>query len=166
VKARTTRIWATLAVFGGFIVDMAYGHALNLGPIRADLGFVCLMVAGIFVGASTGAVLGLALGILQASYGSVYAGSVMVSRTSVGWGVGVLEEHLFRDSAYVAVALTFAGTLFCELTFYACAPQADVRAFAIASLRTACGNGLLALPVYLALRRVMARNTDEVDYSR
>lgn len=166
MKRRSTRIWAAAAVVGGFIIDMAYGHTLSVGPLRADLGFVCLMVAGLFVGASTGAVLGLALGILQASYGSVYAGSVMVSRTTAGWGVGVLEEHLFRDNAYVAVGLTFAGTLFCELTFFACAPQSDIRAFATGAFWTACGNGLLALPVYLALRRVMARNTDEVDYSR
>ncbi|MCX6359277.1 MAG: hypothetical protein NT029_05710 [Armatimonadetes bacterium] len=166
MKSRSTRIWAWIAVVGGFIFDMAYGHTLSVGPLRADLGFVCLMVAGLFVGASTGAVLGLALGILQASYGSVYAGSVMVSRAAAGWGVGVLEEHLFRDSAHVAVALTFAGTLFCELTFFACAPQSAIGEFATGSFWTACGNGLLALPVYLALRRVMARRTDDVDYSR
>ena len=158
MKTRRKRIWAAAAVTAGFIVDMAFGHGLAVGPVRADLGFVCLTVVCLFVGANSGAALGLTLGILQASCGLFYAGSTMVSRTVTGWAVGALEERLFRDSGYVAVAMTFGGTLICELTFYACAPQPELRAFWTRALYNACGNGVLALPIYLLLRRPLVRD--------
>ena len=52
-------------------------------------------------------------------------GSLIVSRTLVGFAVGWLEERIERDNPFLAVALVTAGTALADCLFFLFAPQRD-----------------------------------------
>lgn len=150
-RAKRARLAA--AVVAAFILQAAFGGDLAVAGIRPNLALTTLSVACIFVGPVTGALLGFLCGLLEASFAALFVGSYLVTRSVAGWAVGALEERVFRDNLVFAAITTFLVSLLAEVAFFLFAPQPDAGTFALATLGAAAYNGVLAVPVYLLVRR-------------
>ena len=140
------------------VLQCVYADAMQVGGARPDLLTATAIVGALFCDANGGAALGFFAGLLLASLASPPHGgfgSLIVSRTLVGFGVGWLEERLFRDRALLAVVLVALGTLLADLLFFLFAPQPHILHWASALLKTALYNAILALPLYWLLRRLL-----------
>ncbi|HZT41069.1 MAG TPA: hypothetical protein VFA07_02710 [Chthonomonadaceae bacterium] len=140
------------------ILQCVYADAVQVWGARPDLLTTTAIVGALFCNANGGAALGFFAGLLLGSLASPPHGgfgSLIVSRTLVGFGVGWLEERLFRDSARLAVSLVALGSLLADLLFFLFAPQPNILHWAGALLKTVLYNTFLALPLYLLLRRLL-----------
>jgi rod shape-determining protein MreD len=149
--------WLVLGalVTAASVINVALSPGLSAYSFRPNLGLCCLIVCSLFTGPNTASALGFWAGLLEASYAATDLGSLIVSRTLAGFGVGILEERIFRDHVLVAVAATFLGTLGAEGCFFLFAPQPHAGAWAIATLNEAFANALLATPVYYGTRWIV-----------
>src|SRR5947207_14768318 len=123
MTARRTWIALGLFVLAAFGVHLAHVADLQVYSARPNLSIMALLVGCLFLDAGSGAALGFLCGALEASYTGIYIGSILVSRSIVGFGLGALEERIFRDNLLVAMLLTLLGTLAIEALFFIFAPQ-------------------------------------------
>src|SRR2546426_12333237 len=89
------------ALFVGFVLQAAFASDLQIRSARPNLALATLLVECLFVGSNTGAVLGFLLGLLDGAYAARYVGSLIVSRALAGFGVGILEDRVYRDNVVV-----------------------------------------------------------------
>lgn len=148
------RRWLPLAawVAAAAVLNLVLSSDCGTWSVRPNVCLCAMLLSSLFVGPNTASGLGFWAGLLEASYAATDVGSLIVSRTLAGFGVGVLEERIFRDHVLVAVAAAFLGTLGAEGCFFVFAPQAHARAWAAATTGEAVANALLAVPMYYATR--------------
>lgn len=148
------RLRLALLVMGAFLVHAAFGGQWAIRGARPDIGLTAMLVSCLFVDASAGAALGLLIGLLEASYTDKYVGSIVVSRTMVGFVLGLLEERIFRDNVLIALAAAVLGTFGVEALFFLFAPQPHALRWLIRAGEASLYNGVLSIPVYLVVRRI------------
>ncbi len=135
-----------------FILDTALGARAVLFGVRPDITMAVLVPVCLLIGQASAAWLGLLVGALQGAFGAPAFGSLAVSRTATAWGVGLLEERLFRDNLLVAAAAGFCAVLCADVLLYAFAPQPDAVSFARHSFGRAVYTMALVVPSTIALR--------------
>ena len=144
-------------LLGAFVFHAAYDGRLAIGPAQPSLSLTALLTSALFVSPETGAWIGFVSGLLEASYSPRFVGSYIVTRTLAGFLVGMLEDRIFRDSVFVAVATVFLGTLFVDVVFFAFAPQTRVLLWFKVSLLEAVYNGVLAVFYYWLFKKLVVR---------
>ncbi|MGC8668516.1 MAG: hypothetical protein ACP5VE_10420 [Chthonomonadales bacterium] len=146
--------WLPLAVCvtAASVLNLVISPEFASRSFRPNVGLCALLVCCLFVGPNTASALGFWAGLLEASFTATDIGSLIVSRTVAGFGVGILEERIFRDHVLVAVAAAFLGTLGAEGCFFLFAPQAHVGVWAAATAGEATANALFAVPMYYGVR--------------
>jgi rod shape-determining protein MreD len=151
------RTWIALGLFllAAFCVHVAHVTDMQIYSARPNLTVMALLVGCLFLDAGSGAVFGFLCGALEASYAGIFVGSILVSRSIVGFALGAMEERVFRDNVFVAMLLTLLGTFAVEALFYLFAPQPNFPGWAVRVAGESVYNAVLALPAYLILRRVV-----------
>lgn len=146
---------AALAAAG--LLQAAFGNWMHRGRAQPDLLTATAIIIASFGDANSGAAVGFAAGLISASLSAPPTGfgSIVVSRTLVGFGTGWLESRLFRDSAIVAVGLVVCGTALAEVLFFLFSPQRQTLTWAYGTLGVTIYNGCFALPIYVLLRRFL-----------
>jgi hypothetical protein len=132
-----------------------WANAMRISGARPDFVLITAILCSQFCSAIEGAVIGLGAGLLSGSLASPFDGgygSIVVSRTLVCFGVGWLEERVFRDNAAIAIALVSGGTLLAEGAFYVFDPHFPAVRWARSVGLELIYNVCLALPIYLAVR--------------
>lgn len=149
----------TLAVFLAAIVQATYADAVHIRGARPDVLTATALICALFCDANGGAGVGFVAGVLYASLSGPPRGgfgSIIVSRTLVGFAVGWLEERIERDNPFLAVALVTAGTLLADCLFFLFAPQrGQIAHWARGMMLTTLYNAVLAYPLYLLIRRMV-----------
>src|SRR4051794_22626488 len=110
----TVRIRLGAVLLVAFVLHASIEGAIVIRSAHPDIALTTLLVSCLFLGSSSGAVLGTVAGLLEASYTNRYVGSIMVSRTITGWAIGAMEERIFRDNILFAIATVLVGTLATE----------------------------------------------------
>lgn len=147
-----------LALFLACLAQMVYADALRLFGAPPDFVLLIALLGAMFCDANGGALIGFCAGLLRASIaGPPHAGfgSMVVSTTLVGFGIGWLEKRIFRDNPLLALAFAAVGTALAEALFFIFSPQPHILHWARGLGLTTLYNALLALPVYLLLRRLI-----------
>ncbi len=113
-----------------------------------SFAMVCERPAATFIGFCCGAVYG-AIGFANITH-------YVISRTAAGFSAGWFKQfHL--ESNVLVMALTVAIiTLFARLVLMFLAPPPLITPFLAATIRTAVYNGVLAVPMCLLVKRLMA----------
>lgn len=146
-----------IAILCAFVLHAALGSYVEVRGARPNLALTTTLVSCLFVGANSSAVLGLFLGLLEASYTPRYVGSVLVSRAVGCWLVGMLEQLIFRDTLPVALTTALAGTFVVEGLLFLFAPQPHAAVWAIHTGLECAMNAGLSIPLYFVLHRIAAR---------
>ncbi len=135
-----------------------WANSMTISGARPDFVLITALLCSQFCSAIEGAMVGFGAGLLSGTLASPFDGgygSIVVSRTLVCFGVGWLEERVFRDNAAIAIALVSGGTLLAEGMFYAFDPHFPAAAWARGVGLELVYNVCLALPVYLVVRMCM-----------
>ena len=146
-----------LAIFLAALAQSVFADAMEIRGARPDFLLMTAILGALFCDANGGAGLGFAAGLFHASLAAPVHGGfggLVVSRTLVAAAVGWLDERVFRDNPLIAVALVGVGTALAEGLFFLFAPQPHVAAWARNVGLTTLYNTVLALPIYLVLRRI------------
>jgi rod shape-determining protein MreD len=154
----------SLAVFLAALAQMDFAYAIRIHGAQPDFILLTLILAAMFCDANRAAALGFWGGLLTASIVAPPHsgfGGLIVSRTLIGFGIGWLEERIFRDNPLLACAFAAIGSALAEALFFLFAPQHNIAHWARALLLTTLYNTLLALPLYLLLRRIAQVDHDK-----
>ena len=79
----------------------------------------------------------------------------VVTRTLVGFVVGWFAGMEFEGNIAVGFIVTAAATLTTQLTFLLLNPRGAIFASVLATIGSAMYNGVLAIPLYALLRKVL-----------
>ncbi len=148
---------AALLIAIGFIFHSAYARDFQIHGVTPNIAVCVLLVLSLFFGPNAGAAMGFCTGLMEASFVSDYVGSFIVTRTLAGFAVGALEERIYRDNAFVAIIAVVAGTLLIAGCFFLFAPQPHAVTYMTRALNESIYNGVIALPLYLVIRRWIRR---------
>jgi rod shape-determining protein MreD len=159
MRREVRRLPVILFLLAAFVVHCALAGDMAIRGARPDIALTSLLVCCLFVDSSTGAALGFLVGLLEASYADQFVGSIIVSRTLTGMLLGALEERVFRDNVFMAIAAAVLGTVATETLFFLFAPQPHALRWFIRTGEASLYNGALSIPIYLVARRVAFRRT-------
>ena len=146
------------AVFVAAVLQMSLASSFRLGTAQPDFLLIVTVLGAMFCDGNGGAALGFFAGLCHASLASPpYGGfgSLIVTRTLVGFGIGWLEERLYRDNLLNAVLFTAAGTAVAELLYFVVAPLPNIPLWAKMFAWGVVCNVIAAIPIYLILRRLV-----------
>ena len=152
------------ALFLAALLQSVYSDSLTFGGAHPDFLLATAIVGAMFCTPNGGATLGFFAGLLHACLAAPPHGgfgSLIVTRTLAGFGVGWLEDRIFRDNALIALALVALGTTLAEGLFFIFAPLRNVAHWARGMGLTVLYNTLLAIPLYLLIRRLLGPHRDD-----
>ena len=144
-----------VAILAFFVLHAALEDNLVIFGARPNLCVLTLLICSLYAGPGLGAGLGFFAGLLEGSYAPFYFGSLLATRLIAGAAVGSLELRVFRDNAPFALVTVLVGTPLVEGLFYLFAPQPNPAAWAIGVLKETAYHGIMELPVYYLIRRLM-----------
>lgn len=150
-----TGLALAVALLAAGALQTGIAGAVRVRLAEPALLLLIVLLGSIFCEANGGAALGFCAGVAAAAIAAPPVsgfGSIIVSYTLVGFGVGWLEQRVFRDQAGMAVLLAAAGTPLALCLFFVFDPQRHVAHWAACMLGATLYNSLLALPVFLLLR--------------
>lgn len=151
---RNLRLAAALLLAA--LVQLGFAPSIGIRGVRPDLLLSTALLSAMFSEANGGAALGFFAGLIHASFAAPSAGgfgSLIVSRILVCFGVGWLEERIYRDNGLLAVVIVGIGTLLTEGVFFILSPQRHLVHWTRSIGGTTLYNLVLAYPLYLLLRR-------------
>ena len=144
----------TLLLVVAFVLDTAIGNRLVLFSVRPDVTMATLTPVCLLIGRPSSAWMGLLVGALQGAFGSPAFGSLAISRSLAAWGIGLLDERIFRDNLLVAPAAGFCAVLAADLLLFAFAPQPDAPTYLLRTLQRAGYTMCLVVPLTMVLRPI------------
>jgi len=140
---------------------VAGGCQLTVGPRIAIVGAVpdFLMISaaclGLFATPRGGALAGFLAGVLHGALAGANLGSYAVSRAVAGFLAGTMNTFEFESSPVVAFFVTGVTTIVAQLLLMFVAPPPSLISFLLATIGSAVYNGVLAMPLYALLRRIL-----------
>jgi rod shape-determining protein MreD len=160
LNAQSAGRLALLGLLGG-IVQLTTVSQVSLFGVPADLSPLLVASVGFLCGSVTGATFGFALGLFVDTVLLQTLGVTSLVFTGVGYGAGRVRE--LRDPAHtlapviVGAAATAIAAIGFSLLQFLLGVEAPVSLLLLRQiLMTVVLNTLLALPVYVVCRRVLA----------
>ncbi len=151
---------ALLGLLGG-IVQLTTVSQISVFGVPADLSPLLVAAVGFLCGSVPGAVFGFSLGLFVDTALLQTLGVNSLVYTAVGYGAGRVRE--LRDPAHalapvaIGAAATAVATIGFSLLQFLLGVEAPVSLLLVRQiLMTIVLNTLLALPVYIVVRRVLA----------
>lgn len=160
-------LWFTLLLLCAATVQSAWANSLTIRGAHPDFILTTAILCTLFCDANEGAAIGFSAGLLSACLASPPEGgfgSLVVSRTLVGFGVGWLEERIYRESVLIAAALVIGGSVLAEGIFFVCDPRSLLLHLLLWARIAGLGvlyNGILALPLYWIVKRCAGRKSSK-----
>jgi len=165
MKPSTRRIVVLYgAVLLAAVAQAIWADAIVIRGARPDFLTATAILCAIQCGANEAALVGFLSGLFLAALTSppkAGFGSLIVSRTLVGFCVGWLEERIERDNPILAVFLVTFGTALANGLFFLFNPQRPIMHWARHMGLCTLYNGLLALPLYLLLRFLLGSSSED-----
>lgn len=165
IKPSTRRV---LALYGAIllsaVVQATFASALCFRGARPDLLTATAILCALQCSANEAAGIGFLAGLFFAALTSPPRsgfGSLIVSRTLVGFAVGWMEDRIERDNPLLAVLLVAIGTALADALFFLFAPQRPIMHWVRGMGLSTLYNAVLALPLYLLLRLMLGKKSKE-----
>jgi rod shape-determining protein MreD len=146
----------------GGILQLTTVSQVAIFGVPADLSPLLVAAVGLLCGSIAGACFGFGLGLFMDTLLAQTLGVTSLVLLAAGYGAGRLRELRDPAHALVPVAVGAAATAFAAVGFtvlqFLLGVDAPVSLLLVRQiLMTIVLNTLLAMPVYLACRRVLAR---------
>ncbi len=143
----------TVLFFFSLVLQSTLFPHLTVAGAKPDLVLIFIILYALMHGPKEGALVGLAGGLLQDLMFGQYLGMNALAKLSVGYGFGVLERRIYKESLLIPIAALFLGTFLNETVLYllGLAGSGQINYFTYAGkviLATAVYNSCLAPFVY------------------
>lgn len=133
-------------------------HMTLLGVMPDFLLILCLLTS-MYLNRPAAATLGFFVGLVSGGLVGANITHYIISRTVAGFGTS-WSRRLRFELSYASVAATvFIGTVIARLIFMFTAAPQDVGGFLRDTIAEATYNGVLALPLYALVKRVMPQTS-------
>ncbi|HZH99105.1 MAG TPA: hypothetical protein VEX38_09050 [Fimbriimonadaceae bacterium] len=157
------RTFLVLAIFGWLAVtaQVALAPRMTFWGFAPDLPVTLLGAAGLIVSRRASLVLGFAMGLGIGAAAGASLSHYGVSRSIAAFCGPGLKSFGFRPSASSAALNAVLLTFVAHLIFMFLAPPKAIGAFLGDTIRAAVYDGVLAMPTYAALRRLLPPTPSE-----
>lgn len=125
---------------------------LGASPDFLLISLSCLCLMG---NRKAGVTLGFAAGLLQGALAGANLTAYVITRTLSGFLIGWFNDLEMEANPVLAFFVTSAVTVFAQLLLLFGAPRGSVFGFLGGTLIGAVTNGVLAIPVYVVLKRIL-----------
>jgi rod shape-determining protein MreD len=102
-----------------------------------------------------GSLVGFFAGLIQGCLAGANLAAYTISRTMAGFLVGWFNSLEWEGNVLVAAITTVLTTIVAQLALMFIAPPPQLGGFLLATIATAMYNGVIAVPVYALLRRIV-----------
>lgn len=148
-------LWVVLALWIGAILERSLSPSITIFGARPDFLLLVSIVASLGLSRSGAAMTGFAAGVIQGALIGANLTHYVFSRATTAF-VSAWSRQLRFEMGPLAVAVTTALlTIFGRLLFMVTAGPKGIAGFLGDTMGTAIYNGVLAIPVYALLRRVL-----------
>jgi rod shape-determining protein MreD len=134
----------------------AISPKLSVVGARPDFLLVAMVVLSLHSRRIGGAFLGFAAGFITGALASASLGYYAVSRTLAGFLTAWSRDLEFEQSPWLVFITAFLATAFALTIRVFLPPARSIYPFATATILTATYNGVLAMPLYALLNRLLA----------
>lgn len=128
---------------------------LSIGSVMPDFLLVGLGCVALFGSRRAGAFAGFFAGLFHGAIAGANLGAYAASRTITGFLVGSFTVLEFEANAGVAFVSVAVSTLIGQILFMFAAPPPQIIPFLLATIGAAMYNGVLAIPLFALLKRVL-----------
>jgi rod shape-determining protein MreD len=128
---------------------------VSAGGVGPDYPLVVVVCASLFASRRNGSILGFLAGLIHGAIAGGHMAAYVVTRTLVGFVVGWFAGMEFEGNIAVGFIVTAAATLTTQLTFLLLNPRGAIFASVLATIGSAMYNGVLAIPLYALLKKVL-----------
>jgi len=135
--------------------QQAIAFQVTAGGISPDFPLIVIVTVGLFSNRRSGAFLGFLGGAIHGAIAGGHTAAYTITRTVIGFIVGWFTGMEFEGNVAVAFIVTAAATIVTQLTFLLLTPRGAILSFLLATIGSAMYNGVLAIPLYALLKRVL-----------
>lgn len=148
-------LWVVIALWIGAIVERSLSPNITVLGARPDFLLLVSIVTSLGLSRSGAALTGFAAGVIQGALIGANLTHYVFSRAMTAF-MAAWSRQLRVEMSPLAVAITTAVlTIFGRLLFMVTAGPKGIAGFLGDTMGTAIYNGVLAIPVYALLRRVL-----------
>jgi len=148
-------IIAVLLLWVGGAFQLAVASQISVAGVGPDFPLIVIVSVGLFANRRAGAVIGFLGGAIHGAIAGGHMAAYTVSRTMVGFLVGWLNGMEFEGTVVVAFVVTAAASIGTQMTFFLMSPHGSILASVLATIGSAMYNGVLAIPLYALLKKVL-----------
>jgi rod shape-determining protein MreD len=135
--------------------QQAVAFQVSFGGISPDYPLIVVVTMGLFANKRSGAGIGFIGGAIHGAIAGGHMAAYTVTRTLIGFLIGWFNGMEFEGNTAVAFIVTAAATLCTQITFMLLAPRGAILPFLLATIGSAMYNGVLAMPLYALLKKVL-----------
>lgn len=146
---------AVLLLWVAGACQWSLAYQISLGQVGPDFLLAVAVTVGLFANRRCGAGIGFMAGVIHGAVAGGHMAAYTVTRTLVGFLVGWFAGMEFEGNTTVAFIVTAAATVFTQFVFLLLNPRGAIFAALLATIGSAVYNGVLAIPLYALLRRVL-----------
>lgn len=150
------------AIFGIVLaLWVAGGLQQSISPRIAIFGaspdflLTALAAGSLFMNRAQGSWFGFACGLIHGALAGANVTHYVISRTTGGFFAGWSRTTTLEPNYILAAGTAFFLTLFSQVLFMFLAPPAELGPYLGATIIAAVYNGVLVLPVYFLLKRIL-----------
>lgn len=147
--------WIVLIFWLAAALQQAGADSLTLWGMRPDFLLVLCTSASLIVGPGVAARYGFAAGLIYGALAGANLTHYVISRTVASFLIAQSGRFEFQVGLWSAGIIVGLGTLLAQLLLMLLAPPPDIWPFLRATMGTATYNGVLAVPIYALLRRIL-----------
>lgn len=145
---------AALLLIAG--VHSTWAASWQIGGVAPDLFLIVAISLGINLGWADGALLGMALGFVQATLHGADFGSYLVSRCLAGALAGYLQPAISRDNLFAPSLCVLGVSFAAETMFFLMAPR-PFADWLVATVTLCAYNAVIASTLYIPLTAIIRR---------
>lgn len=128
---------------------------VSIFGVAPDFLLIATACLSLFGTRRSGAVIGFFAGVVQGAIAGANLGAYVVTRALSGFCIGWLGSMDIEATPAVAFFAALAATLVGQFALMFVAPPPSFGPFLLATIGSAMYNGVLAIPLYTLLKRVL-----------
>ncbi|AIE85648.1 rod shape-determining protein MreD [Fimbriimonas ginsengisoli] len=129
--------------------------SVTIGGVVPDFLLVAVGCLSLFGNRVAGSFIGFGAGIVQGALAGANLGAYAVSRILAGFLTGWFNMLEFESNPAVAFFAVAAATILGQLLLMFAAPPSQIISFLLATIGSAIYNGVLAMPLFVLLKKVI-----------
>ena len=147
---------AAILLWVGAVLQGSVAHRIGIATAQPDFLLIFMSVMSLYCSTAGSTGLGFFTGLMTGAPAGANLGAQAISRTFAGFADGWIGSIGFQPNAFWAAVNTAIVTVIAQLLLMFLAPPKAIPLFLAATIASAVYNGVLAMPVYLLLRRILS----------